>query len=113
MAVQDDNLYVSTLAHTIRKLSLSESNSLSFFTFNITFASFFYLIILHLLIFQLIGEVTTYAGFQGENGSEDGHTLMASFNSPSGIAVGKGGLYIADSGSRKIRKIDDDGKIHK
>lgn len=51
------------------------------------------------------GKVTTYVG-GGIPGMVDGETMQARFNSPSGIAIDKGGnLYVADQGNNSIRKI--------
>ncbi|MDQ6891268.1 MAG: SMP-30/gluconolactonase/LRE family protein [Acidobacteriota bacterium] len=51
------------------------------------------------------GEVTTVAG-SGIAGDADGTGTAASFNSPTGIALGPAGnLYVSDSGNEKIRKI--------
>ncbi|OQB29317.1 MAG: Serine/threonine-protein kinase PknD [Bacteroidetes bacterium ADurb.Bin174] len=51
------------------------------------------------------GVVTTLAG-SGTAGSADGTGAAASFNRPSGIAIGPDGhLYISESGNHTIRKI--------
>ena len=57
------------------------------------------------------GEVTTFAG-SGSRGSADGTGGAASFDDPSGVAVGAGGnLYVADSQNCKIRKISPAGVV--
>jgi len=48
----------------------------------------------------------------GKRGHADGRASTAEFNCPSGIAVGPGGeLYVCDSGSNLVRKIDTDGHV--
>ena len=55
--------------------------------------------------------MTTYAGFQGEEGSSDGYLNTATFSSPSGVSVGSdGSLYVADGLNHKIRRVYPDGK---
>ncbi|HQR44650.1 MAG TPA: NHL repeat-containing protein [Thermoanaerobaculia bacterium] len=57
------------------------------------------------------GVVTTFAG-SGSQGSQDGTGTAAAFNSPYGVAVGAGGVvYVADTGSNKIRKITSTGVV--
>lgn len=52
------------------------------------------------------GEVTTFAGKYGVYGSVDGVGTSASFSNPNGIVVDSAGnLFVADTGSRTIRKI--------
>lgn len=50
--------------------------------------------------------VTTVAGFAAYPGTTDGAAADARFSSPSGIAVGGGALFVADTGNHTIRKID-------
>jgi serine/threonine-protein kinase len=51
------------------------------------------------------GETTVFAG-TGQAGGEDGDASTATFSLPSGLAIdGRGELYVADMGNRKIRKI--------
>jgi sugar lactone lactonase YvrE len=57
------------------------------------------------------GQVTTLAG-NGELGSKDGKGSVASFYTPSGIAVdAAGNVYVADYGNNRIRKITMDGTV--
>ena len=56
------------------------------------------------------GQVTTVAG-DGRPGFRDGVGVAARFNEPLGIAVGRDGIYVADSGNRRIRRISDDGTV--
>jgi streptogramin lyase len=49
------------------------------------------------------GVVTTLAG--SSPGSADGTGSAASFNRPRGVALGGGGLYVADSGNHTIRGV--------
>jgi sugar lactone lactonase YvrE len=52
------------------------------------------------------GVVTTLAGNGGGGGNGDGAGTAASFNKPQGIAVdSQGNLYVADTGSNRIRKL--------
>lgn len=56
------------------------------------------------------GNVTTFAG--GNEGFSDGPTTSASFNTPSGLALGAdGSLFVADTGNNRIRKITRDGQV--
>lgn len=57
------------------------------------------------------GAVTTFAGKVGETGSADGQGANARFNSPKGIAIGGGFIYVADRGNFTIRKITLDGSV--
>jgi len=57
------------------------------------------------------GNVTTFAG-TGAAGSTDGPVASATFNNPSGITIdGLGNIYIADTSSHTIRKIDTSGNV--
>lgn len=51
------------------------------------------------------GSVSTLAG-KGTAGADDGVGATASFNEPSGISLGGGHLYVADTANHKIRKIE-------
>lgn len=56
------------------------------------------------------GNVTTLAG--GNEGFSDGPTTSASFNTPSGLALGPdGSLFVADTGNNQIRKITREGQV--
>jgi hypothetical protein len=56
--------------------------------------------------------VTTFVG-NGNQGSNDGQGNLATFNSPTGIAVATDGtIYIADSRNYKIRKITCQNQNH-
>ena len=58
-----------------------------------------------------VATVSTLAG-SGQFGSTDGPGASASFNGPEGVAVGAdGAVYVADSGSNKIRKITVSGGV--
>ncbi len=57
------------------------------------------------------GKVQTIAGV-GKAGSADGKAQEASFDRPTGLAVGTdGSLYVADTGNGAIRRIGTDGKV--
>ena len=57
------------------------------------------------------GEVSTFAGVAGQNGSTDG-VAEARFDQPVGIAVdGSGNVFVADSGNNTIRRITDGGEV--
>jgi sugar lactone lactonase YvrE len=57
------------------------------------------------------GQVTTLAG-SGSAGSADGSGTAAGFYYPRGVAVdSSGNVYVADTDSNKIRKIDSAGKV--
>jgi len=57
------------------------------------------------------GLVSTFAG-SGAQGSDDGAGAVASFNTPSGVAVdASGNVYVADRGNNKIRKITAAGLV--
>ncbi|MBB3219635.1 NHL repeat-containing protein [Pseudoduganella umbonata] len=57
------------------------------------------------------GTVTTVAG-AGRPGVQDGPAASALFDTPSGIAVaGDGALYVADTGSHAVRRIDAAGTV--
>ena len=57
------------------------------------------------------GVVSTYAG-TGQAGSFDGPSLQATFNEPWAVAVDTlGNVYVADTKSYKIRKIDASGNV--
>ncbi|MFY0594021.1 cadherin domain-containing protein [Roseivirga sp.] len=54
--------------------------------------------------------VSTLAG--GTQGFLDGQGESAQFNSPNGVAVdADGNVYVADSGNKRIRKIDTNGNV--
>jgi hypothetical protein len=57
------------------------------------------------------GVVSTFAG-SGSAGSANGTGTSASFNSPSGIAIGpNGNIYVTDKGNNLIRKITSAGVV--
>jgi sugar lactone lactonase YvrE len=52
------------------------------------------------------GDVTTFAGVAGQQGSADGNGSNARFQAPSDIAIDSAGnLYVTDAGGRTIRKV--------
>lgn len=55
------------------------------------------------------GKVTTLAG--GETGFADGLGGEAKFDTPTGLAVWQGKLLVADSGNRRIRIVEPDGRV--
>ncbi|GAB4087972.1 hypothetical protein GCM10028785_06410 [Hydrogenophaga soli] len=58
------------------------------------------------------GLVTTLAGSAGKEGSADGRGSAARFNWPKGLAVdASGNVYVADSSSGTIRKINPEGMV--
>jgi sugar lactone lactonase YvrE len=58
------------------------------------------------------GVTTTLAGKAGVAGTADGTLISATFDNPTGIALGPGGtVYVADSGSHLIRKISPNGTV--
>lgn len=57
------------------------------------------------------GVVSTFAG-SGEEKSNDGIGLLASFHRPAGLDTdAQGNVYVADSKNNKIRKIDANGNV--
>ncbi len=58
------------------------------------------------------GEVTTFAGVPGTNGSADGLGSEARFSRPWGISTDSAGnVFVADSGNSTIRKITPNGEV--
>lgn len=56
------------------------------------------------------GNVTTLAG--SNEGFSDGPATSASFNTPSGLALGPdGSLFVADTGNNRIRKLTREGQV--
>jgi sugar lactone lactonase YvrE len=55
------------------------------------------------------GAVSTIAGAAGMFGANDGTNTAARFNQPSGLVVGAGALFVADSGNGTLRKINATG----
>lgn len=55
----------------------------------------------------LTGQVTTYAGYAGQQGSADGNGQLARFKNPAGISYNRANrsLYVGDNGNNTIRKI--------
>lgn len=65
----------------------------------------------HVLRLCLDAKVTTVAG-TGKAGYKNATGKSASFNRPTGMAVGKNGeVYISDTGNHVIRMIDKKGKV--
>ncbi|MFY9574616.1 MAG: IPT/TIG domain-containing protein, partial [Blastocatellia bacterium] len=57
------------------------------------------------------GAVTTVAG-DGNAGFADGPGASAQFNNPQGVAVdSSGGVYVADTGNHRLRRIATDGTV--
>ncbi|WP_426171936.1 SMP-30/gluconolactonase/LRE family protein [Pseudoduganella sp. R-34] len=56
------------------------------------------------------GTVTTLAG-SGRPGFVDGMGEGAQFDTPCGIALGKDGIYIADTSNDAVRRINNDGSV--
>lgn len=55
------------------------------------------------------GMVSTFAGSPAPDGGlRDGPAATALFKQPVGVAVGATGIYVADSGNARVRKISDD-----
>ncbi|AVR95966.1 hypothetical protein [Pseudoduganella armeniaca] len=66
----------------------------------------------HVIRRMTAGVVTTLAGQAGIWGDADGTKTAASFTRPQGIAVdGAQNVYVADTGNRRIRKIDANGNV--
>jgi hypothetical protein len=58
------------------------------------------------------GVVTTFAGDGGPAGTIDGPAASARFVQPRGVAVdAAGNVYVADTGSRRIRRVGTDGMV--
>ena len=58
------------------------------------------------------GTVSTLAGSAGVTGGADGNGSAASFNAPTGIAIGpEGDLYVADTGNHAIRRVTTSGVV--
>ena len=58
------------------------------------------------------GEVTTFAGYAGDNGFEDGIGVDALFSYPYGIAIDSNdNLFVTDTGNAVIRKITPTGVV--
>jgi streptogramin lyase len=58
------------------------------------------------------GDVTTLAGSAGNSGSSDGSGTDARFNSPYGLAIdSSNNIFVADSKNSRIRKITPDGVV--
>lgn len=58
------------------------------------------------------GEVSTLAGLAGARGWDDGTGNVARFDTPQGIAVDpSGNVYVADTGTRTVRKITPAGVV--
>jgi len=59
---------------------------------------------------DLLGKSSVLAG--GDEGYAEGKGRLASFNTPSGLAVdGKGNLYVADTGNNAIRRVTPGGDV--
>ena len=56
------------------------------------------------------GEVTTLAGRSGP-GLQDGVGMEVAFDTPTGVAVAGGSVYVADTGNDAIRRIDQSGLV--
>ncbi|HXJ23007.1 MAG TPA: hypothetical protein VMT03_22500 [Polyangia bacterium] len=60
----------------------------------------------------LAGVVTAFAGDGGPAGTIDGPAASARFVQPRGVAVdAAGNVYVADTGSRRIRRVGTDGMV--
>lgn len=58
------------------------------------------------------GEVTTWAGWAGQTGTNDGPARVARFNSPEGVAVDSAGnVHVADTFNHTLRKITPAGDV--
>ncbi|MGL4632260.1 MAG: hypothetical protein ACRCVT_13745 [Leadbetterella sp.] len=58
------------------------------------------------------GNVSTFAGVQGQEGTTDGTRLQAKFNKPEAIVIdSKGNLFVTDTYNFTIRKIDTQGIV--
>jgi sugar lactone lactonase YvrE len=58
------------------------------------------------------GTVTTLAGMNAQQGSNDGETAEARFGMVSGVAVGSdGAIYVADATNHTVRRITPDGQV--
>src|ERR1051325_656413 len=58
------------------------------------------------------GDVTTFAGQAGSQGSSDGFGSAARFSFPAGLAVDlSDNIYVADFGNHTIRKITPNGDV--
>ncbi len=59
-----------------------------------------------------VGNVTTFAGVNGQSGSVDGDSTTARFSYLYGVTVDSAGnLYVADGGNNSIRKITSTGVV--
>ncbi len=59
-----------------------------------------------------LADVTTYAGIPGTRGSADGAAAIATFNTPSGIALDRvGALFVGDSLPGLLRKVSPAGLV--